>query len=261
MSIKKKLGLGVATAALGLSLVGGGTWAAFNDVENLENSFAAGTLDLDLAKEPDFDTTFNLSNLKPGDSMTRQFRLNNTGSLAIKEVWLDMIQSGFTNGTNEFVGDHKQPDNNALQFLDQFKVEILRTGVEAGSPGDHYIINGTEGITLKDIVTGSFTKSGVTDTAGRINLAPTNSTQPEYTGIPANPTDYEIVEIKLSFIDDPAKVLDKSSAAYGEFKQNKYQGDSINLTFQMEATQWQGVHSTSGDYTKEENRTADPQDQ
>ncbi|WP_267490480.1 TasA family protein [Bacillus licheniformis] len=30
MGTKKKLGLGVASAALGLALVGGGTWAAFN---------------------------------------------------------------------------------------------------------------------------------------------------------------------------------------------------------------------------------------
>ena len=33
MSLKKKLGLGIATAALGMSLVGGGTYAYFNDVE------------------------------------------------------------------------------------------------------------------------------------------------------------------------------------------------------------------------------------
>ncbi|MCL6570669.1 MAG: M73 family metallopeptidase, partial [Bacillus sp. (in: Bacteria)] len=32
MSIKRKLGMGAASAALGLSLIGGGTWAAFNDM-------------------------------------------------------------------------------------------------------------------------------------------------------------------------------------------------------------------------------------
>ena len=31
MSIKKKLGLGVASAALGLSLIGSGTYAYFSD--------------------------------------------------------------------------------------------------------------------------------------------------------------------------------------------------------------------------------------
>ena len=48
MGIKKKLGLGVASAALGLSLIGGGTWAAFNDAATINNHFAAGTLDLEV---------------------------------------------------------------------------------------------------------------------------------------------------------------------------------------------------------------------
>ena len=46
MTIKKKLGLSVATAALGLSLIGGGTYAYFSDQEVTQNTFAAGTLDL-----------------------------------------------------------------------------------------------------------------------------------------------------------------------------------------------------------------------
>ncbi len=46
MGTKKKLGLGVASAALGLALVGGGTWAAFNDIETTQATYAAGTLDL-----------------------------------------------------------------------------------------------------------------------------------------------------------------------------------------------------------------------
>ena len=35
MSIKKKLAMGVMTGALGLTLVGGGTYAAFNDTARL----------------------------------------------------------------------------------------------------------------------------------------------------------------------------------------------------------------------------------
>ena len=48
MSLKKKLGMGVASAALGLSLIGGGTFAYFSDKEVSNNTFAAGTLDLTL---------------------------------------------------------------------------------------------------------------------------------------------------------------------------------------------------------------------
>ncbi|PRX64062.1 putative ribosomally synthesized peptide with SipW-like signal peptide [Bacillus sp. V-88] len=43
MSIKQKLGLGVASAALGLALVGGGTYAYFSDSVTTNNTFAAGT--------------------------------------------------------------------------------------------------------------------------------------------------------------------------------------------------------------------------
>ena len=62
MSLKKKLGMGVASAALGLSLIGGGTFAYFSDKEVSNNTFAAGTLDLTL----DPKTLVNIENLKPG---------------------------------------------------------------------------------------------------------------------------------------------------------------------------------------------------
>jgi spore coat-associated protein N len=85
MSLKKKLGLGVASAALGLSLVGGGTYAYFSDTAVANNTFAAGTLDL--AVNP--TTIFDVSNLKPGDTMLRAFELQNNGTLDIKNVVLD----------------------------------------------------------------------------------------------------------------------------------------------------------------------------
>jgi spore coat-associated protein N len=105
MSIKKKLGLGLATAALGLSLIGGGTYAYFNDVETTNNTFAAGTLDL--AVNP--TTIINVSNLKPGDIMPRTFKLENNGSLDISKVILttDYTVSGPRIGTDtEDFGKH-----------------------------------------------------------------------------------------------------------------------------------------------------------
>lgn len=62
MSLKKKLGMGVASAALGLSLIGGGTFAYFSDKEVSNNTFAAGTLDLTL----DPTTLVDIKDLKPG---------------------------------------------------------------------------------------------------------------------------------------------------------------------------------------------------
>lgn len=62
MGIKKTLGLGVASAALGLSLIGGGTFAYFSDTAQSTATFAAGTLDLN----SDPSVIVNIPNLKPG---------------------------------------------------------------------------------------------------------------------------------------------------------------------------------------------------
>ncbi|SFA99693.1 spore coat-associated protein N [Lentibacillus halodurans] len=85
MGIKKQLGMGVMSAALGLSLIGGGTYAYFSDSETTNNTFAAGTLDL--AVEP--TQVIDVDNIQPGESMTRDFELQNNGSLAIDKVLLE----------------------------------------------------------------------------------------------------------------------------------------------------------------------------
>lgn len=84
MSLKKKLGLGVASAALGLSLVGGGTYAYFSTTATQTSTFASGTLNL--AVDP--VTNVPLTNLKPGDWSIKTFDLINTGTLDIKKVSL-----------------------------------------------------------------------------------------------------------------------------------------------------------------------------
>ncbi|MCM3734815.1 CalY family protein [Bacillus cytotoxicus] len=84
MTLKKKLGMGVASAVLGAALIGGGTFAFFSDKEVSNNTFAAGTLDL--VANP--TTIVNVDNLKPGDTVKRDFKLENKGSLDIKKVLL-----------------------------------------------------------------------------------------------------------------------------------------------------------------------------
>ena len=105
VGIKKKLGLGIASAALGLSLIGGGTYAYFSDQEVTNNTFAAGTLDLSINPQ----TIVNLENMKPGDSKTTEFKLANNGSLKIKNVNLktaySVIDAKGDNGSEDF-GKH-----------------------------------------------------------------------------------------------------------------------------------------------------------
>ncbi|HHY74887.1 MAG TPA: spore coat protein [Bacillus bacterium] len=260
MTIKKKLGLGVASAALGLALIGGGTWAAFNDVETLSNNIATGTLDLDITPGTTTETTFDLQNLKPGDEFTRSFTLNNNGTLAIKDVWLDVIPMNFTNGENEYVGRHGQPDNDALEFLDQFAVKVLISGVEGGANA-YTLIQESDNVTLRNLAEGTGLPAGLQMNGKRLNLTPVpGKNGPEWDGIPLNPYDYEIVEFTITMIDDQEKVTDMESPVYGEYTQNVYQGDSVDLLFQFEATQWHGIIIDENGYVNE-NEKAHPSPQ
>lgn len=82
MSMKKKLGMGIASAALGIALIGGGTYAYFSDTAEQENNFSSGTIQLDV----DPKVQVSMEDLKPGDWMPREFALENNGSLDMKYV-------------------------------------------------------------------------------------------------------------------------------------------------------------------------------
>ncbi|KON85990.1 cell division protein FtsN [Sporosarcina globispora] len=100
MSFAKKVSQGVMSAALGLSLIGGGTFAYFSDTVETQNTFAAGTLDLGMNPS----AVVNISNIKPGDEVYREFTLENNGTLPIGKVLLntkytvaDAMQDGQAN--------------------------------------------------------------------------------------------------------------------------------------------------------------------
>lgn len=104
MGLKKKLAMGVATGALAVSMIGGGTYAYFNDVETSTNSFAAGTLNLTLSPEE----IINVTNIKPGDWMNRDFTLKNDGTLDISKILLETSYTVTDKGANnvEDFGKH-----------------------------------------------------------------------------------------------------------------------------------------------------------
>lgn len=92
------------TAALGFSLMGGGTYAYFSDTVETNNTFAAGTLDLSV----DPETIVNIDNLKPGDEISREFNLSNEGTLDIEKVLLDTsytVDDANSDNTEDF-GEH-----------------------------------------------------------------------------------------------------------------------------------------------------------
>ncbi|WP_456273087.1 TasA family protein [Bacillus sp. AK031] len=239
MTIKKKLGLGVASAALGLSLVGGGTWAAFNDTATINNHFAAGTLDLEVGKVATKAINFDLTNMKPGDSVKRVFELKNAGTLAIKEVLLDTTTDNFDGGT----------DSLESEFLSQFEIDIFQIDNEDDASNNYpkgTLVENNQTLTLADLVNNTY--SGKVKAKylsnGKINLAPlaVDPGEEGYRGIPNSPVDSDKVVIEIRFKNDPDKV-----AGTNEYVQNKYMDDSVDFFFNLEATQWSGVEVRSQD--------------
>lgn len=107
------------SAALGLSLMGGGTFAYFSDSVETQNTFAAGVLDLALNPS----TVVNIDNIKPGDEIYREFTLENNGTLDIGKVLLS---------TNYSVEDAKS--DNSDDLAKHIKVTIMYNTSSASNP-------------------------------------------------------------------------------------------------------------------------------
>lgn len=123
MGLKKRLGMGIMAGMLGISLVGGGTFAYFSDTEVSNNTFAAGTLDLSLNPTE----IIKVDNIKPGDHFTRTFELYNNGSLDIAKVLLNTeytVNDAKGDNTEDF-GEHIQVE--FLYNLNNFDEVIFET--------------------------------------------------------------------------------------------------------------------------------------
>lgn len=123
MTIKRKLGMGLMSAVLGLALIGGGTYAYFSDSVETQNTFAAGTLDLSVNPTQLID----VDNIKPGDSFIRNFELQNGGTLDIGKVLLETdytVIDAKGDNTEDF-GEHIQVE--FLYNVDNFEDVIFET--------------------------------------------------------------------------------------------------------------------------------------
>jgi spore coat-associated protein N len=205
MSIKKKLGLGIASAALGLSLIGGGTFAYFNDVETSNNSFAAGTLNLTLQPTQ----MFKIQNMKPGDRMFKRFNLKNDGSLNIKNVLLD---------TDYQV--HDANNNNSIDLGSKIEVTFLEyEGVwDESKPLDQWDDQSGIKIVAKKTLA-ELKDMNDADLAQLANLLPEGSLKPGKD---------VYLTVQLQFVDDNTV-------------QNQFQGDSLDLGWTFTANQEAGM--------------------
>ncbi|WP_163970566.1 TasA family protein [Oceanobacillus halotolerans] len=205
MGIRKKLGLGVASAVLGISLVGGGTYAYFNDTETSNNTFAAGTLDLTV----DPQVVFDVDNLKPGDSIKRYFELQNNGTLDIASVLLD---TSYT--VNDYHGD------NVDDMGKHFRVNFIKNEghPESWVDDDEYTVVSSKTLNQLSNMTPDELAVELEDYFWLIG-------DKKEDGIPAGGTDYLVVEIE--FVDN------------GE-DQNEFQGDTLELQWDFTAEQEEG---------------------
>lgn len=211
MSIKKKLGLGVASAALGLSLIGGGTYAYFSDSDTSTNTFAAGTLDIETNPE----VIINVDNIKPGDWMERTFKLENKGTLDIARVLLNtaytVTDANNNNGNNDF-GSHIYVD-----FL-----------VNTDGDADYEVIDSKSLAQLKN----------TTET----DLAVEWQAEVERQRHGGHRVEWSLVDgIAAGTVDNfKVKVYFKNQG-----DQNVFQGDSLELKWKFTAEQTAGVHKAN----------------
>jgi spore coat-associated protein N len=216
--MKKKIGLGVASAALGLSLIGGGTFAYFNDTATINNTFASGTLDLSvLPYSGSYPINFDLSNMKPGDGIDREFKLDNTGTLAIQNVWMNMTAAA---------GDYVNANGASMdEFLDQFEVDVFRIkkGVD-NIWGPEIRLFKEDVVTLKDLANATDLTAFVND--ANVLSSDKKSVDLAYGGLSVDPDEEEYVRIYINFVNN------------GD--QNEFQNTTAKFQFNLEATQHAG---------------------
>ncbi|OKQ00098.1 TasA family protein [Paenibacillus sp. P46E] len=196
MGIKKTLGLGMASAALGLSLIGGGTFAYFSDTATSTATFAAGTLDLN----SDPSVIVDIPNLKPGDTVTKTFKLKNDGTLDIGSVLLKT-----TTEITDTLGD-----NNGVDLSKFIKVKFLKNNDKGTILTPEVVVYETTLDALKN------------QTPDLVNNTGLDQIWTEADGIKAQSSDS--FTVKFEFVDN------------GE-TQNYFQKDKLKLTWNFEAKQ------------------------
>ncbi|QKS70897.1 hypothetical protein FLK61_29670 [Paenalkalicoccus suaedae] len=274
--MKKKVAVGFLTGMLGLSLVGGGTWAAFNDVEQLSGAFATGELDITVTglntDEEGRYVVLEDANLKPGDKLQRNMTIYNNGTLAIESVYLHFDEGEFISNLqehpnyDELVAAGVVPSTNqefSDEFLKQFRINFYDI-----SPSDRPIFERipifqhVEGrfystdFTLYDLKNGDFSDFTqrmrnwyVKQVDGKnvLDLSPRS-------GFNANQG--ASFSIEIEFVDDD-ETIGSGGGKDRLYKQNAFQLASMNFGLSLEAVQFGGRTGTTDNELESRNRNVD----
>ncbi|GAB4259526.1 TasA family protein [Thermincola ferriacetica] len=126
--MKKRIALSFMMIALVATLVGGATFAYFtNSASNVGNTFTAGTLAI-LADDQETTTSFNVTNMAPGDNGSDTVVVKNNGSLALKYNMTLVTNGELFVGNNPVVITVK--DSNGTEISDLSAYRTLASGAQ-----------------------------------------------------------------------------------------------------------------------------------
>ncbi|KYP81359.1 TasA family protein [Ferroacidibacillus organovorans] len=137
MAIASKVALAMASSAVGAAMLAGGSFALFtSSATNTDNTFAAGTVNVDASNgnQPAFtSTSYNFQNMAPGDSGIVNLTVHNTGSLS---EWVVIPSTGIV--TTGGIFDATTTDMNGITNTaanDQPLVLTPNANMTAGDTG------------------------------------------------------------------------------------------------------------------------------
>lgn len=150
--MKKKLVLSVMVILVVASVIAGGAFAAFLDVEtSTNNTFTAGTLDLKTNDADGVTQTLYATNMKPGDTVGPQtITLKNSGSIdgATLDIDVSYVES---DGTNP-------PEFPVNKTADEFADELIVDTLSYGGTNLLLLVTDTDGdgIDMKEVAVTDF---------------------------------------------------------------------------------------------------------
>jgi len=150
--MKKKLVLSVMVILVVASVIAGGAFAAFLDVEtSTNNTFTAGTLDLKTNDADGVTQTLYATNMKPGDTVGPEtITLKNSGSIdgATLDIDVSYVES---DGTNP-------PEFPVNKTADEFADELIVDTLSYGGTNLLLLVTDTDGdgIDMKEVAVTDF---------------------------------------------------------------------------------------------------------
>lgn len=144
----KRILLSLMIIALASSVAIGATRAYFSDTEtSIDNTFTAGSLDLNIDGGDTNVVKFTVNNMRPGNQPTGSWILSNVGSL---DGYLDLENITVTNNENgrlepEIEAGDTTPNIGELQDVVNFRLYIDVDKAGGYSAGDIMIYNGVTG--------------------------------------------------------------------------------------------------------------------